>query len=66
MKDIKENKASEKKQVTMFYAYDFYCYCPECGERLDGWLCDPRGDELECDYCGAVLEIHKEADLEFS
>ena len=41
----------EPVTVTSFYTTNAYCYCPECGERVEGWRADPSGSITTCDHC---------------
>lgn len=53
-------------KVTTVYVRADYVICPNCGERVGGWLGDPRGKEEECDECGQPFTVDNDADLEMS
>ncbi|MEZ9708662.1 hypothetical protein AB4254_08320 [Vibrio breoganii] len=50
--------------ATVLTATSIKVECPHCGGRLDGFLDDPRGSELDCDHCHQTFEIHPDADIE--
>ena len=50
--------------VTIIEARDVVVICPNCKGRLEGFIGDPRGHEVECDYCGDTFKIHADADIE--
>lgn len=52
-------------EINIFYARDIKAECPNCGEWLDGWIGNPQGKETECDYCGVLLKVNPDADVEF-
>ncbi|CAG9229299.1 hypothetical protein [Burkholderia vietnamiensis] len=39
--------------------------CPHCGQRQDGWLVDPRGNDHECDECGQTYRVPDDAAIKF-
>ena len=38
--------------------------CPYCKKVVTGFFSDPRGYEVECDYCDQTFEIDPDADIE--
>lgn len=53
------------EEVTEAIVTDFKIKCPNCGEYLEGWVCDPRGAEDTCDYCNKSFKISINMDFEF-
>ena len=49
--------------VTIIEVRDVVVICPNCKNILDGFIRDPRGDEVECHYCGDTFKIHADADI---
>jgi hypothetical protein len=43
--------SSEMKVVNMLVATDIYALYPYCNERIDGFVCDPRGHKYDCEEC---------------
>lgn len=37
--------------------------CPYCNTKLDGFLSDPRGTDVECDECGKVFQVPLSAEV---
>lgn len=52
------------KEVTFLEVKSYTCKCPYCGETLDGFYGDARGDEVECDFCDETFLISQHADYE--
>jgi redox-regulated HSP33 family molecular chaperone len=50
--------------VSMLWATDIKAECPHCHEKVGGFLSDPRGHEVECEFCEKHFKIHSEADVE--
>ena len=52
------------EEVSMLEATDVVAECPHCHEKVGNFLIDPRGHEVNCEFCEKSFKIHNEADIE--
>lgn len=53
------------RKVDTIVVMAVYVECPSCGEKVEGWLSDPRGSETACDHCGTTFAVEHQPTFKF-
>ena len=49
--------------VKIVFVEPAYVICPECNEKIKGWMNDPRDRIDKCEHCGCEVHIDENAEL---
>ena len=51
------------EEVNTIYVKVKHVVCPHCNEYVNGWICDPSGEEVVCDFCDKPFKVAIDAKI---